>query len=133
MKKFLALRHTRVFDKYNPRWDNQNLRRNPLYVSYVQSELNLLLRIRGYVSLNEALELLGFERTIRGGQAGWLRDPDPGEGDGRIDFGVWEEGFHRGKEWLHGELDAIRLYFNVDPVTVSMPRRIKKLKEEGRL
>lgn len=132
MKKNHASQYRRVFDKFNPFW-NPDLKHNAMHVHYVQSRLNAQLRVRGYVSLNDALELLGFERTIRGGQAGWIRDVDPDEGDGYIQFGVWAEGFARGKAWLNGELDVMTLYFNVDRVTVSMPRRIRKLKEEGKI
>ncbi len=132
MNKLLASRPHRCFDKHNPYWDDRR-RENALFVHSVQRYLNDLLRVRGYVSLNEALELLGFERTIRGGQQGWIRDVDPEEGDGYIDFGVWAEGFARGKEWLNGDLDVKVLYFNVDRVTISMPRRIRKLKAEGEI
>lgn len=133
MKNFFASRHKRVFDKFNPFWNDQDRVQNAIYVSYIQSRLNDVLQVRGYVSLNEALEFLGFERTVRGGQAGWIRDVDPEEGDGHIDFGVWAEGYARGKDWLHGNLDSMTLYFNVDRVEISMPRRVKKLKAEGKL
>lgn len=122
----------RVFDKHNPHWNSQNRIRNALYVSWVEDVLNRRLRVRGYVSANEALELLGFERTVKGGQAGWIRDHD-GEGDGYIDLGTWAEGFHHGKDWLHGRLDVMTIRLNVDRVTISMPRRIQKLKAEGKL
>jgi len=122
----------RVFGKHNPHWDSRNRIQNPLYIRWVLDTLNDRLRVRGYVSANEALELLGFERTVKGGQAGWVRDHD-GEGDGYIDFGIWVHGFLWGKAWLNGEIDEMPLYFNVDPVTVSMPRRIKKLKAEGKI
>lgn len=133
MNRLLASRPTRWFDKHNPFWNEEDRKQNARFVHYVQSHLNDLLRARGYVSLNEALELLGFERTVRGGQQGWVRDPEPDEGDGYIDFGVWAEGFARGKEWLNGDLDVMTLYFNVDRVTISMPRRIRKLKAEGKI
>ncbi|QEQ93918.1 hypothetical protein SEA_KARDASHIAN_53 [Streptomyces phage Kardashian] len=133
MNRLLAQRPYRVFDKHNPFWNGQDRKQNPKYVHYVQTRLNDILRVRGYVSLNEALELLGFERTVRAGQQGWIRDVDPEEGDGHIDFGVWAEGFARGKDWLNGDLDTKTLYFNVDRVTISMPRRIKKLRAEGKI
>lgn len=130
MKKPWSFR--RVFDRTNAHWDDTNRIRNALYVRWVQNELNDRLRVRGYVTANEALELLGFERTIKGGQAGWVRDHD-GDGDGYINFGIWAHGFLWGKDWLHGKIDAMPLYLNVDRVTISMPRRIKKLKSEGKI
>lgn len=121
-----------VFNKHNVHWDATNRMRNPLYVNWVQNELNNRLKVRGYVTANEALELLGFERTVKGGQAGWVRDHG-GEGDGYVDFGIWAHGFLWGKAWLHGEIDAMPLYLNVDRVTISIPRRIKKLRSEGKI
>lgn len=133
MKNLRASTQHRLFDKTSFRWDNYDRKQNPLYLNMVQRAMNELLLIRGYVSLNEVLHFIGLEPSIRGGQAGWIRDVDPTEGDGYIDFGIWAEGFARGKDWLHGDLDVIMLYFNVDRVAISMPRRIKKLREEGRL
>ncbi|AWN06152.1 hypothetical protein SEA_SENDITCS_49 [Streptomyces phage SendItCS] len=122
----------RVFDKHNPRWNEHQRIQNPLYISWAQDVLNHRLQVKGYVSANEALELLGFERTIKGGQAGWIRDHS-GDGDGYIDFGVWAEGFDHGKAWIHGKLDVMTIRLNVDRTTISMPRRIAKLKTEGKL
>jgi hypothetical protein len=121
----------RWFDKYNPHWNDRDPKQHVLYVHYVQEFLNSMLRARGYVSLNDALEMLGFERTVRGGQSGWIRGAE--EGDGYVDFGIWAEGFSRGKDWLSGDLDVMTFYFNVDRTTISMPRRIKKLKSEGKI
>lgn len=133
MKTPLKRRPRRVFDKTNKHWNNLNRRRNQLYVRMMQEYANDLLRYRGYVSLNDVFDLLGFERTVRGGQQGWFRSDLDDVGDGYIEFGIWAEGFERAKAWLRGEVDMMTLYFNVDPVMVSMPRRIKKLQEEGKL
>jgi len=131
--KFFAARHTRYFDKFNPHWNEQDRRQNVYFITLVQQQLNDLLQERGYVSLNNALELLGFERTIRGGQAGWLRDPEHGEGDGYIHFGVWDFGMTHGKEWISGELDVYPLRFNTDRTTESLARRVKRLRAEGKI
>lgn len=125
-------RYVRYFDNTNVLW-NEDLKQNPIFVTFVQMRLNDLLRVRGYVMLNDAFDLLGFERTIRGGQAGWLRDPENGEGDGYIHFGVWDKGLVRGKEWLSGELDVLPLRFNVDRTTESLARRVRRLKEKGKI
>lgn len=125
-------KYVRYFDNTNVLW-NEDLKQNPIFVTFVQMRLNDLLQVRGYVSLNDAFHLLGFERTIRGGQAGWLRDPENGEGDGRIHFGVWDKGLARGKEWLSGELDVLPLRFNVDRTTESLARRVRRLKEKGKI
>lgn len=97
----------------------------------IQMQLNDLLRVRGYVSLNEALELLGFERTVAGGMNGWIRDSR--EGDGYIYFGVWDQGLVHGKDWIRGDLDVMTISFNVDRSPVSFPRRVKKYLKEGKV
>jgi hypothetical protein len=79
------------------------------------------------------LELLGFERTIEGGMNGWVRTPDPGEGDGYIYFGVWDRGIAHGKDWIAGKLDVMTLSFNVDKTRISLPRRVRKLRREGKI
>jgi hypothetical protein len=131
--KSFASGHYRWFDKTNPYWNNQDRRQNPIFVSRVQEHLNALLRARGYVPLNEALELLGFERTIVGGMNGWVQNPGPEEGDGYIYFGVWDRGMAYGKDWISGKLDVMTLTFNVDRSEISLPRRVKKLRMEGKI
>lgn len=125
--------HSRWFDKFNPKWDDRNRKKNPIFVAMVQDHLNDLLQVQGYVNLNTAFELLGFPRTISGGQNGWLRDVEPDEGDGYIYFGVWDQGFAHGKDWMHGKLDGTTISFNVDRVRESMPRRVKRQIEEGKI
>lgn len=130
MTKPFATKHYRWFDKFNPLWNNVDRRQNPMFVDLVQRNLNSLLQTRGYVTLNDALELLGFERTVEGGMCGWVKDPSPEQGDGYIDFGVWDQGFAHGKDWLQGRLDVMTLYFNVDRTPESMPRRIRRKMEK---
>jgi hypothetical protein len=131
--KSFAARHYRWFDEFNPLWNEQHRRQNPIFVAMVQEQLNESLRIRGYVTLNEALELLGFERDRWGDQEGWVRDPAPGEGDGYVYFGVWDKGFTHGKAWIHGKLDGMTISFNVDKTKDPLSYRVRKLREEGKI
>lgn len=125
-------RYVRYFDNTNVLW-NEDLKQNVLFATFAQMALNDLLQARGYVMLNDAFDHFRFERTIRGGQAGWLRDPENGEGDGYIHFGVWDKGLVRGKEWISGELDVLPLRFNVDRTTESLARRVRRLREKGKI
>lgn len=123
---------TRVFDKYNVLWDNYNRKTNPIFVSKVQERMNVLLQDRGYVTLNEALRALGFERDPWGDRVGWVKDPDPYQGDGRIYFGVWDLGMAHGKDWIAGRLDRMVISFNIDRTPESLPRWIsRQAKREG--
>jgi hypothetical protein len=128
-----ARRFRRNFDKLNPMWDNVDRRKNPVFVSFVQECMNDLLQTRGYVSLNDVLRFLGFPSDIVGDSVGWLRDPKPGEGDGRIYFGVWDRGFAHGKDWIQGNVDVLPISFNVDKADEPLPVRVRRLKEKGKL
>lgn len=130
---FAVGRYRRNFDKLNPLWNNTDRRQNPIFVTFVQQHLNDVLQVRGWVSLNDALRELGFPQDIVGDSIGWLRDPEPGEGDGRIYFGVWDQGFARGKDWIQGKVDVLPLSFNVDRIDESLPVRVRKLREEGKI
>ena len=105
-----------MFDKFNPHWNNYDRRKNAIFVGTVLGQLNDLLQERGYVFLDDALDRLGFgiPETFEGQYLGWLRDPKPGEGDGFISFGIWDNGFREGMDWLDGKSDLMVFRFNVD-------------------
>ncbi|QEQ93920.1 hypothetical protein SEA_KARDASHIAN_55 [Streptomyces phage Kardashian] len=96
---------------------------NQFTLQMIQSELNDLLRLQGYVFLNQAYDLLGFEPTAAGQIVGWKRNPEDGKGDGFISFGVWQDGVYRGTQWLNGDRESIKLDFNVDgPIIGALPK-----------
>lgn len=114
--------YRRVFNRKNKNWrDGGNL--NQFFLQMVQDEMNALLRLQKYVFLNDVYDALGFPRTMVGQVVGWVKNPKDGEGDGYIDFGVWNEGVYEGKKWLNGEKDAMLLEFNVDgPILGALPK-----------
>ena len=126
-----ASRHPRVFDNLNPNWNDQERWRNALYVQSVEVTANHILQTRGYISLNEVLKLLGFEKDWWGDLVGWVRGSE--ESSGYIEFGVWAHGFAEGRDWVRGKLAFKALYFNVDQAEDPLPVRIRKLKAEGKL
>jgi hypothetical protein len=103
--------YARIFDETHPSWsDVPNA--NTFFIQSRQNHANDLLRLNGVVFLNDVYDLLGMERSEAGQIVGWVSD---GEGDGYIDFGIWNAGVYSGKEWLvHGHQDGIILDFNVD-------------------
>jgi hypothetical protein len=112
--------YARVFDEYNENWSDVPLQ-NPTFVQGMQNFANDLLRVKGWVTLNDVYDLLGFEKTQAGQQVGWVSKPGKDEngnpkGDGFIDFGVWNHGTYHGKEWIGGNYESILLDFNVDGV-----------------
>jgi len=62
------------------------------------------------VFLNEVYDMLGIERSSAGQVVGWLRE---GEGDGHIDFGMFEA---VNRDFVNGWERSILLDFNVDGV-----------------
>jgi hypothetical protein len=103
-----------LFDKFNPYWDNYDRKKNAIFVGLVLGELNELLQTRGYVLLNEAFLRLGFECTPSGERLGWRKYPHCDDGDAFISFGIWDQGFRTGLDWLEGASDLVVLRFNVD-------------------
>lgn len=114
--------YKRVFTRENKHWsDIPN--QNQFFIQMIQSQVNDLLTLQGYVFLNTVYDLLGFKPTAAGQMLGWLKNPEEGKGDGWIDFGVWTEGVYKGKEWINGQKDAFLLDFNVDGVILgNLPR-----------
>lgn len=124
MKANAGSMYSRVFDEDNANWDNIP-GANAHFVQSQQNYLNDLLVTRGFVFLNEAYDLLGFEYTAAGQQVGWVRNPEQGKGDGYIDFGVWAEGVAAGKNWIiNGHKDAMILDFNVDGVVTDLLQKV---------
>jgi hypothetical protein len=121
-----------LFDKFHPRWDNYDRRNNAIFLGLALGELNDLLREHGHITLNEALEYLGFDEMdgSEGDFEGWVLDPEPGDGDGYISFGIWDRGFNEGLDWINGKSDLIKLRFNVDRVPIHVSLQKKRLKNE---
>jgi hypothetical protein len=121
-----------LFDKFHPCWDNYDRRKNAIFVGLALGELNDQLRERGFVTLNQVLERLHFgeRETSEGDYEGWVFEPDPEYGDGYISFGIWDNGFTEGMDWINGKSDLIKLRFNVDRVPLPVSIHKKKLKDE---
>lgn len=119
---------TRLMDKFHPGWDNYDRKKNAIFVGLVLGELNDLLRERGYVLLDEALGRLGFDIPdgSEGEYEGWVYEPHPDYGDGYISFGIWDDGFAAGMDWLNGKVDVIKIKFNVDRVPIPISLQKKK-------
>ena len=63
---------TRMFDKVNSVYWRNNARYNRDFIQGVQSDMNLLLRRRGYVFLNDVYAALGLDQTDAGQDVGWV-------------------------------------------------------------
>jgi hypothetical protein len=79
-----TIMYQRVFDEFNVNWaEGDEL--NQWFLGLAVDMYQLKLRNHGWVSLNEVLDHLGFEKTGYGQVVGWsLKD----DGDHYIDFGL---------------------------------------------
>jgi hypothetical protein len=107
--------YARVFDRNNPNWSDVP-HQNPNFINMVENSANRRLLINGYLFLNDVYEMLGYPKTQAGQRVGWVVNPKDGEGDGVIDFGVWNKDTYTGVEWVTGQRDALLLDFNVDGI-----------------
>lgn len=97
-----------MFDDCNPNW-TKSPEANRTFLMANQTWFNHILQIRGHVFLNEVLDRLGFEHTKAGAVTGWVL----GNGDGYIDFGLFEV---NNKQFLEGWERSVALNFNCDGV-----------------
>lgn len=91
---------------------------NKFFLIQQQRYANERLKRRGYLSLNEVYELLGFPSTKAGQVVGWLYDcKDPNyKGDDFVDFGLYNVDYEPNRDFVNGYERNIILDFNVAPI-----------------
>ena len=91
---------------------------NKIFLIQQQRYANERLKRRGYLSLNEVYELLGFPSTKAGQVVGWLYDcKDPNyKGDNFVDFGLYNVDCEPNRDFVNGYERNIILDFNVAPI-----------------
>ncbi len=103
--------YDRFFDESSSEWNKERMY-NQFFLSSQQSYMNDLLNTRGHVFLNEVYTALGLEHSKAGAVVGWVKgNPD---GDGYIDFGVFEGRENAGMVFVTGNERSVKLSFNVD-------------------
>lgn len=101
--------YARFFDETCPAW-KKDAELNRIFIECQQRYANYLLQTRGHVFLNDVYDMLGMERSQAGSVVGWVRD---GDGDGYIDFGVFEA---HNSRFVNGIERSVILDFNVDGI-----------------
>lgn len=104
--------YARFFDECSAQW-SRNADYNLLFLKSQQNWANDLLRSRGHVFLNEVYDALGIPHSKAGSICGWLYD---GDGDGIIDFGIYDLDNAKRRDFVNGYEKSILLDFNVDGV-----------------
>lgn len=102
----------RVFEEGNENW-HSNPNYSMMFLRSQQNAWNDKLHTRGHVFLNEVLESLGFDHCPMGSIVGWI---DNENGDGFIDFGLYDMNKDNVRRFINGKDNCILLEFNHDGI-----------------
>lgn len=103
----------RFFDETCLNWQRDaNL--NRFFLMRTQAYLNDKLKEKGYITLNEVYEELGFDKIPEGVITGWIYDEEHPVGDNFIDFGIFDLHNTQKRRFVNGYEKSILLDFNVD-------------------
>jgi hypothetical protein len=112
---FIPSIYGKFFDESNANW-TKTPEWNLQFVRGQQNYANDRLQAYGYVFLNEVYEWLGLPRTQAGQIVGWRKK---GNGDGFVDFGIYDIGDENQRAFVNGLEASCFLDFNVDgPITI---------------
>lgn len=104
--------YSRFFDETSTQW-TRNATLNKMNLINWQNWANDLLNAHGHVFLNEVYDMLGIPRSREGAVVGWVKH---GDGDGYIDFGMFNVQREKTRDFVNGLEYSILLDFNVDGV-----------------
>ena len=102
--------YSRFFDEYSPNW-SKTPEYNMMFLRSQQQWANDRLGAHGHIFLNEVYDALGLPRSQAGQIVGWKLD---GNGDGHVDFGIYQIGDESSRAFVNGHEPSILLDFNVD-------------------
>lgn len=105
--------YTRCFDETCKCW-TRNAELNYAFIMQQQNFLNDRLQSRGYLSLNDVYEALGFQQTGAGQVVGWVYDPKNPDLNNFVDFGIHDLHNENKRAFVNGYEKSIWLEFNVD-------------------
>lgn len=104
--------YSRFFDETSTQW-TRNAMLNKMNLTNWQNWANDLLTARGHLFLNEVYDMLGLQRSKEGCVVGWVKH---GDGDGYVDFGMYNVQRPKARDFVNGYEQSILLDFNVDGV-----------------
>ena len=105
--------YTFCFDEYCSGWV-RDAERNKFFLLRQQDYANEQLQAKGYLFLNDVLDMIGIPRCRMGQTVGWIYDKDAPIGDNRIDFGIFNIHSEASRQFVNGLEKSIWLDFNVD-------------------
>lgn len=119
--------YTRIFDESSTWW-RKDAEMNKFFLATQQRHANDLLRLNGYLFLNDVLKMLDLTPSDAGQQVGWVY----GEGDSFVSFGMWDETKEGTRRFINGDERCIWLDFNVDGVISDRISELERRKAEAR-
>jgi hypothetical protein len=106
--------YARCFDETCSGWE-RDAEQNRFFLHQQQCWLNDKLQEKGYVTLNEAYEALGFPKTREGVVVGWVFDKNNPDCSNHIDFGLFDDIHNSANRlFINGYEKSVWLDFNVD-------------------
>lgn len=105
--------YTFCFDETSNCWV-RDAESNKFFLARQQEYANEKLRSKGYLFLNEVLDMLGIPRCRAGQAVGWMYDETNPIGDNYIDFGILDIRCEANRNFMNGLEKSIWLNFNVD-------------------
>lgn len=107
--------YTRCFDETCTNWE-KSATANRFFLEGQEKYANDKLRTRGYLTLNEVYEALGFDATEFGQYVGWVYDADGLNGDPYVDFGMYDIKDEASRLFINGHERSTWLNFNCYPI-----------------
>lgn len=105
--------YTFCFDETCNGWE-RDAEANKFFLLRQQNYANDRLKAKGYMCLNEVLDMLGIHHTRAGQVVGWIYDENNPVGDNYIDFGIFDIHCEANRNFVNGLEKSIWLSFNVD-------------------
>lgn len=105
--------YTFCFDETCTGWV-RDAEANKFFLLRQQNYANDKLKAKGYLFLNDVLDMLGIQRTRAGQTVGWIYDEANPIGDNFIDFGIFDIHCEANRNFVNGLEKSIWLNFNVD-------------------
>ena len=79
--------YARIFDESCAEWRKDPIH-NMMWLRQREEAANQILQQRGFITLNEVYDALGFEQNAKyGNEAGWIK----GHGDDFVSFGIYDD------------------------------------------
>ena len=103
--------YARFFDESSKEWE-KDPEYNLFFLKCQQNSANDRLKARGHLFLNEVYDMLGMQRSKAGAAVGWVM----GNGDGFVDFGLFNGQRPIVRDFVNGYERSVLLDFNVDGI-----------------